>query len=463
MRPFKIPGSKPLAQTQGFTKVEKRRLGLLLLATVFVTVAVGASLMKAKGTTDDGLDVPQQGGAISESVAVPTIDPERFDALVSDATPDERVVLETAAVDAMVGVARTLTDRHFELLGRTVLDASVAAVLDADPAAARGQAFTARGWVDSLRTRQRAGREEFVGTLILDDGTTTYFLVLDKPEQTNVGSYARIDGLFLKMFNDEAAESDAWVEGPFLVGPRAVRSYPAFGEVTELGLSHLAGLEDDRLYDETGRPVEWEGIPYEALWNVMAYARDLPAGAIDWDSTRVLDQDAMLSINSDGRSHRGEAFRIPISRLQAVQVLRAEENPARIDTITAGWIGNTTWNDVIHFQSPHAFRDLRLRDYVIGRGFFVKNFAYPSAKQGLRISPLFVIESLEEFEPEQDRTLMFLAYCMGGFTIFTILLFVVLLRRDRKRSIALQSELVKRRRKRRQGEGSEGSIGTASS
>ena len=33
--------------------------------------------------------------------------------------------------------------------------------------------------------------------LVLDDGTVTYFTVLEKPEGQTLGSYARIDGLLL--------------------------------------------------------------------------------------------------------------------------------------------------------------------------------------------------------------------------------------------------------------------------
>ena len=132
-----------------------------------------------------------------------------------------------------------------------------------------------------------------------------------------------------------------------------------------------------------------------------------------------------------------------------------------------GWIGNTTWRNVIQFKYPAEHRDLRLADHAYGRGFFLHNFSYESAGRGLRIAPLFVLESLTTFDPDADPIWAKLGYAIGVAAAVLFLIFMVMLSRDKRRSVELQREMVRRRQARRarraQEEGDTGSPGTPGS
>ncbi len=452
MRRFGIPEGSAAGATS-MTKGERRKIILLSLGAVFVTIAVGTSLLKARSYENrrDGR-LPEQG-SLQESVLVPDIDRKAIDALVQDSSEIEQVILESEGIDFLQDITRRLTEQHYEALAIKDLDAAAAEMLKQDPASHRGEAFRLRGWVDSVRTQRRspAGPLEELGRLILEDDTTAYFVTPVQNDAPVVeGDFLRIDGLFLKVFSEESSERNGeWVPGPLLVGGGALRSYPDMGAVTQLEPRHLLGIEDDELFQEDGSAGEWSGLPFEALWHLMAYARDLEASTIDWESVPELDAAAIRQVSADGEPFRAQPFRIPVSRLQGMTVLQAPENPARIEEYASGWIGNTTWKNVIHFQAPLSNRDLSTRDFVTARGFFLKNFAYPSAGKGVHKAPVFVLHSLTEFIPEEDPLLAKLPYAVAGVTLLLILFFFVLLRRDRRKARNLQEDLARRRRARR--------------
>jgi len=447
---FHVPGAGGGRQTPaGFTRNDKRKLVLLGLGAVFVLVAFVALWSKSQAYEESAFDAPPVPSDVQETVDVPRIDVERLERLVHDGDPESRVVLETDALDALLADARTLTDRHFEALGTVELDAQAVAGILADPSAHRGEPGTVRGWIDDVRTRRRGADEEHLGRLVLEDGTPTYFVALRNPDDLKLGSFARFDGLFLKVFSDESEDGGAWLDGPLLVGPKLVRSYPALGEVTELTARAVAGVEDDVLFNEDGTQAQWQGIPTEALWHLMAYVRDLPEGAVDWEGAPELDRAMLQKLRTNGSVYRAQPFRIPLSRLQAIQIKRNGENPARIDFDTEGWIGNTMWSHVIHFRSPFRMPDLRMKDYVTARGFFLKNFAYPSSKEGVQVAPLFVMHSVERHVPSIGSGVMLVAWGMVSFVVISTVLLVVLVRRDKKHAAAFHEELVRRRRARR--------------
>ena len=264
----------------------------------------------------------------------------------------------------------------------------------------------------------------------------------------------RVDGLFLKLFSDEDQElSGRWIEGPLLVGPRAIRSYPAFGRVDELNAAVLAGAQDAVLVPPEGaEPRIVRDTPFEPLWHLMAFARDGGApesAAFDWAAAPELDQILLDELVEDGERWRGQPIRIPMSRIQDARVKRAGENPARIDEYTEGWIGNTTWKNVLHFKAPFADYDLRLRDYAYGRGFFLHNFAYESAGKGLRVAPVFVLSSITRHDAEPDPLWSAMAYVLVGLAIVLLIALGHLIARDKRKAMALQQEMARRRQARR--------------
>ena len=470
MRNFSVPGQGP-DRTVGVSRHEKRRLAFLGFAALLVATAVGLSLLRSRRGNEESSGLPLGDEAPTTVVSIPELDVALLEGRVRDATPQNRVVLENDALDLLRDHVRLFTDRHFEVLGTRTLDArGIASILEA-PAGFRGAPFRARGWIEEVRARRRGptGETEYLGKLVLEDGSAVYFVVSELADSFSVGSFVRVDGLFLKAFSDESGDQPGvWIEGPLLVGPEAIRSYKDGGRVTEIDPAILFQVQDDELVTRDGAPAEWSGIPFEPLWHLMAYARDLPPGEIEWDRVPELDDEALSRLRENGTAFRGQAFRIPISRLQGVRVKKAGENPARIEEYTAGWIGNVTWKSVIHFQAPMATRDLVHGDFVTARGFFLKDFAYPSDRKGIQVAPVFVLHSLARFEPPEDPLFERFGWAVAGSSLTVIGLIVFLLRRDKKKALALQSDLVRRRRARRARKaaeplGSSGQEGTSSS
>ncbi|MCC6405659.1 MAG: hypothetical protein IT453_00735, partial [Planctomycetes bacterium] len=73
------------------------------------------------------------------------IDPAALSAQVADATAEERVVLEPAALESLLGQALALDDDAFAALGVRELDRAAQAGLVGTPAEHRGELFRLRG------------------------------------------------------------------------------------------------------------------------------------------------------------------------------------------------------------------------------------------------------------------------------------------------------------------------------
>jgi hypothetical protein len=462
MRQFRIPGEAP-STAPGIDRKEKRKLALLAVGTVLVAAAFVYGNYRGKSYSKGELDeVPLEGVVLEERVHLPDLDAARIEALVADAEPLERVVLESEGLDALLDDARRLTPRSFEALETRELDAALIETIAASPATHRAQPFMVRGSVDSIRTRRRGAQNEVehIARLVLEDDSIAYALTLDAPED---GGFVRVDGLFLKLYSDEdEMRPGEWLEGPLLVGPQAIRSYRALGRVDEPHWGLYGSVEDAALVPADGsEPKVVRETPFEPFWHMMALARDLPADAVDWEEAPELDRDLLLELQDSPDEWRARPIRIPLSRVQDGRVIRAGENPARIEYFTQGWFGNWNWPNVVRFKAPVEDYELDLRDYAFGNGFFLHNFAYESAGRGLRVAPLIVMTELTRFENKEDPIWRTLALTFGGVATGLMLLFGFLLVRDKRRSIALQSELVRRRRLRRERQGIGGPAGSA--
>ncbi len=444
-------------QTQStglFAASEKRKLIVMTVGLVLLVVAFGISRYK-EGQYRDRDDGVIGGGPIefSERVELPEIDVAALEAMVSDGSPADRVLLEREALEHLFETARNLGPAHFAAMDTREIDAGVASALLDDPSAARGDPFTARGWIVSLRRRNPgSGRPaQWQGRLVLEDESSVYFVVKDLAEgiRTEPGAdeFVRIDGLFLKAFNDEDPEQPgSWIQGPLLVGPEALRSYTSLGPIEELPFGAFADVTDDDLREG------FSGVPHRPLWTLMAYARDRAEGSVDWEAAPELGQPEVTEMMVDGSRWRAQPFRLGPSQLMGFWVQRPGENAARMEEVTEGWIGNWNWTGeakVLRFVMPGARRDLAEGDLVQGRGFFLKNHAYEPRDGGLRLASYVVIDDLEEFVPPDDRSIQQLwavviamVVGLGGLLFFLVV-------RDRKRSNRIQETLAQRRRDRR--------------
>jgi len=445
------PDPKALA-AQSATR-DKRRM--LIMAFALVVLVIGYFYSESKGNEYEQNAQLGLPGTPEDQVAyvqLPEIDAEAIDALVSDTTEEARVLLEREAVDLLYPIARNLTDAHFEELNATELDEARVAELLANPSAARGQAFTARGWLGPTRLRKPGGGRpnEVHGLVVLEDYTPVYFIVAEdssftKPFQET--DFVRLDGLFLKAFNDEDAENPGeWIQGPLLVGPGLQRSYRNLGEVTRLPLDTFVDVQDDDLREGI------TGIPHSALWTLLAFARDRDLESFDWEGIPELTNEVAIEMLQDGSEWRGRAFRMPVLKVLAIWERTPGENPARMDKVTEGWIGSWTWTGeakVLRFAMPGDQHGIREGDEITGSGVFLKNYAYEPGKGGMRVSSMVVLDTLEKFDRPVDTSMDTMwAFVMGGTGIMVALL-VYLVTRDRKRANELQEKLVARRRARR--------------
>ena len=194
-------------------------------------------------------------------------------------------------------------------------------------------------------------------------------------------------------------------------------------------------VDDADLAPDPGRePKLVLETPAEPFWHLMAYARDLEPGTVDWAAAPVVDQRLLDQLLENPAEWRAQPVRIPISRLQDGRVRLAGENPARMERYTQGWIGNTTWKSVVQFRSPVLRPDLVIGDLVYGRGFFLHDFAYESSERGLRVAPVFVLQTLERHVPEPSVVLTRIPWVIAGIGLFLGVLFVVLAKRDKRKA-----------------------------
>jgi len=462
-------GDKSAARAALFTSSERNRLIALCALLVVVVVAFGVTFVQKGEHAQRALgNLPDEQPGFVEQVALPPFDIGLVRGKIRDLDPADRILIETGPSEALFDYVAPFVSAHFAALGREDLTPEVRAAMYADPEAFRARALRVRGEIEELHSRTRPdGRVEHTGWIRTEDGEVVHFLVHDVQEGYK---HVRLDGLFYKLFNEEGASG--WEEGPLLVGARIVRSHEPLGDWSVGDLSYrLAAITDD-----TANEISGLGVPpvYEAQWMLLERAGQDALG-IDWaaakeldqatkeligregnadyrDQAFILDNAAMVEVLKHGDKYRGQPFQIPISRNQAIYSLDPGENPLRLDAITEGWIGNMTWTNsagVIKFVMPGDRSELRQAERVMGGGFFLKNFAYEPKNGGLRVAPYFVVAELEQHIGVYDPTIDYVLYGVLVLTLGLVVLFPVLLLRDKRRSAALQRELVRRRQERR--------------
>lgn len=444
---------------------DKRRMILMVIGVVLLGGGYfWAQTQKTSYEEVERDNAPELAQKDEPNVQVVVPEFDRRDVLenVRDRTTEGRLVVEGEALDVVFDYGRLLTWRHYDALNATPVDAAAVAALSADPAAHRVGAYRARGEVVERGKRRRnpSRPEEITGTLRTDDGQYVHFVVLEADEDIEVGKWARVDGMFLKLYRTEAPTgmgADGWFEGPLLCGADLVRSYaPVDLEGVDFPLASLDGVLDDTL--ETGA----NGIPDDAKWELMslAWADRMGAADIDWDAAPLLDGQTIGELFLDGEDYRGKPFRLDVSQNLGGWTEREGENPMRLARTSAGWIGNQTWKGQVPlfywmgpFDLPEITDRLGKAHYVTGRGFFLKNMAYEKNKGDLGRAPVFVMAAVDTFTPAEDERTEALMFGVLGTTIGLAALLWFLLARDKTRAKELQAELVRRRRARRAQDG----------
>ncbi len=444
---IKTTSPAPSDGPQGLlTKGEKLRIGFMALLLVGVSIALWTSMRQQDQASDiQQLEVEPAAAPVIVRTAVPDIDRELLKEAVQDATETGRAVVAAKAFESLFDSARRFAPEHFNGPETTELDAATTAELMADAEAQRGSRYRARGWVRRWRERGGLGPDDprrYEGELELEDGTTAFFVAAQAPDKVLVDdTYLRVDGLFLQRHRQE--RDGSWYEGPLLVAPRAIKSFRSLGKVEQLDtLALLQNVQDDSI-------AGMHGVPFHELWQMMAYARDVPEGSVDWDSVPEFSNEILSRLAEDGAAFRGEPMRIPISVMMGVTVLRAPENPARIEEYSQGWIANQQWSRPFQFRAPFPISNLERNELLTARGFFFKNLAYESKDKGLQVAPVFVLSHVEQHIVPQDNSIKQLFWIVAFIVVGLTSLIFLLLIRDNRRSKELQEALIRRRRARR--------------
>lgn len=383
------------------------------------------------------------------TIALPRIEPSELAALVRDETPGQRVVLERAGIEHLLGIARVLVDAHFSALGVRELEAAgepqrpgvariTPSALLAAPREHRAAALRARGYLNELAS----GANEHAGTLLLADGSPVAFTVLELAEDDElaVGDSVRLDGLFLKAHRRETPEG--WVDQPYLVGRRLQRSYAA-AEIGPLDPALYAGL-----YDETAQDPPVPLAHQDAYWRMLASVRALDATSVDWSSARELDGAAVRELLQGGEAAadmRAQPFRIRAAVLRS-SVRNPGENPARVEALTDSWVANASWpRGFVRLVEPRASSWVRKDEEIIAHAYFFRRASYETEAGEFAVAPIFIVHSCEKVPPQNPRAVRMLGAVFAGTLLLTVAGIAWLLWRDRHRD----GEFAREQRRRR--------------
>jgi len=427
----------------------KERFKLIAMGMGVVLIAIALLYVDGPGRGEGGAadaNVPE--APTQEIVIAPKIDVASFASLTRDATTGDRVVLEGDALERAFTQSSLLRDAVFDPLGGLELDTHTYDELVRRPADRRGQLYRVWGRVAAVQqlAASNTGNPRNLIRVDLEGGDSAFLAVMLFPEgPPRSGDFLRFDGLFLKLFRDDTEQG--WIEGPLLVGPRAISSFPRMDPVASLAPGMFDHVRDDNVMDGSS------GLPPTEFWSLVSYVQNLSEGDVDWDAAPVLDNELISSIFADGTDWRGKPVRIPVCMVLGLWNQPQKENPLRIEKLAEGWLGHQPWvgqAKLVRFVSPFENETVRQRlDQVTARAFFFKNLAYSPKHGGAGIAPFFVVHSMQIATPVEAKGLYQLMWVVGGIFLILVAAIVLLLRRDQARSRALQEDLLRRRRMRR--------------
>jgi hypothetical protein len=445
---------------------------MVLMSVALVGIVAVLFWMQLSGATQP--EEPEGPVSVVERVVLPALPPGTFEQ-VADAEERQRAFVEADELKIVRAAVRRTTAGAIADAGAPTLSNEVHARLVAGPDAERGSWFSVRGQILEIASKDTgpgSSETEYVGTLRLDgrnedggtgDGTDRFvhFRML-RTDDTDLerGDWARLGGVFFKILTDEVDVAEPVVApgpgvqvpppalvtatGPLLVGPEVLRSFEDFGTVTQITQEQWDDVRDDTFDRVTG--------PMDSMrWRLLAWMRDRSEAEMQAAADTELDDEILFGIADGGTPYRGRTFKLPVSRVQASTARAAGENPARLDTYSIIWLGNTMWQrkPIICVQVPGGIEDYAVGQYVTGELVFYMNIVYDTPTER-HVAPLFVAKSIDVFVPEQDPTLTVLLSVASAFFAALILAMFLLLRRDKKRSEELARQLIERRRARRE-------------
>lgn len=450
---FQIPSRNPTPAPSKslFNDSERRRFIGYVGALLLVVGGFAGVYMKLGSSSEDAERerAEQEVEELRSQIVLPALRIDRYRETAKDATREERAVIETAALEVALEDARLYNPQHFEPMSGADLTGGICAELAANSNDSRGRMLRVRGEVEEMIQYEGGASSSghFRGRVRLEDGAPCFVAFITAGEiELGAGEFLMLEGFFLENHAQNVIGT-GWVEGPLVVGPRAVRSYPALGTVAEMTPEDFFDVEDDSVMGGF-RPTP------TAYWKLLAYARDRAPDSVDWSQAPLLDGDTMQRLAADPASFRGKPMRIPSCVVQDIWRQAKRENPARFTHLTEGWLGSYEWlrtvHPVVRFDSPAPNPGLRKSDQMTANGFFLRIQGYQSAGRGTQLAPLFIIDSITPYTPPVDSTLNLVLMVTGVSFVVILMGFMYLMRRDQAKTEALNKQLVQRRRMRQE-------------
>lgn len=466
---------KKMTPEQAAALARRDRVRLIVMSVLAVLV-LGAYLLttsKASQKADEERAALSSGTAPDEAItdiAVPEFSHTALLSEIHDATPTEQELLSSEPLAAVFDYARLLTPDSMRALGITELDAATQSAIEASPATERLKPLRVRGSVVTARRRPRDGAgasrsgDDWIGTLQTLDGRFAHFLVAAAPKRADgerrveLGDFLRVDGLFHSIYRTsiDVDGTAAATGAPLIVGLRLEPTdLPMTPELAEQAPA-LADVIDDSL-SEIHENREFR----EAFWQLMGRAK-LLGPEVNWDEVPELNSDLLTSIHKNGEAFRGQPFKVPVSVNVDTYSIQVGDNPLRLDRQTEGWISNSTWKGsvkTIKWIGPFTRQDMLRRTlmnddrrYMTARGYFFRNHGFENNLGQPARAPIFVMESVEVFRPEEDKAIVWFKWGVVGITVLLTAVVALLLRADKRKSKALYEDMVRRKRARRERE-----------
>ncbi len=424
------------------------RIAVLLFAAVVLGTIVWGGLSrftrKKEGTKAEPL-------VHSPQVPIPVVDRTLL-ARVKDETKIQRFTNEPEAYEHLLVTATRIVPGTLRAMGLPE-EPIPPDTIRRSPDLWRGKPLFYEGEVVFLKPPEPIpGMRDFQrteGRLRTDDGETILFAVIEPiPEGITLGSFARIEGLFFKLRDENFPEKVE--KAPFLVGPVLRRAFRKFPPVKELDPDLLATIRDG-----TDREAEIiEDLPFYHLCSWVAnrpdkskWRRSLP---------EIEREDAVHMVHADGTIPRGASFKI-VAELLWVQIEAAEANPLRVDFWTKAWLYHPTIGTIyVKIPGRVSKTDWKTGDDVVVFGAFMKRYRYEtgatnSLRPGDRYKdvPFFVSDDLLPLVIlENEANVIFRAAVTGAIALLIIILGILVIK-DHRADQELRRHILERRRKRR--------------
>ena len=360
---------------------------------------------------------------------------------VADATRNQRLIREPEPYSHLLAEARKLTPGDLEALSiRRVNAAEILSNTDLQ----RGQAFEVKGTLESIEVVQGQLWQEVRGRLRAPDGQLYAFSVLKEPDAV-VGDVVRLQGFFFKLLCPEVAPGEYEDNTIAIVGRSMVKSYLEMAPTADLSQAPFHQVRDFDLTDM----VE---LQEDVLYFVLSYVRSLGKAGRETPLPETVEV-TWADLRRQPDQYRGKLVRI-LARyapgLEWPRKLGPEgENPLGVPQFQDGILALPR-NRLIRWIGfdPIPAELLEDNKLIYLTGVFFKVFAWENNRGEILNGPLIVPIRFERFEMPRNEAIHQLGYGIAGTCLVLVLLFLVGVFRDGRRSMEFRREFLKRKRRR---------------